>query len=1021
MQAATTLVDTAVIGRTVRAEQIAETPLSGRRATQVAQLAPGIVGGNMGGSVPTGVGTFATGITSINGGRSDEFMTTIDGAPSIRVRADGRLHDGRAELRHRRRSAGPDDELPGRVRPGVGWAAAAGHQERHAELPRQRVLEPPERRARRQHLDEEPGGLEKSPHNYNAYGFTLGGPIYIPGTFNTSKQKLFFFWGQEWQRDRTVEEQTAIVPTRRDAERRLQRAAHPDRTDPRIPLTGQPFPGNIIPQDRISPQGRALLNAYPLPIPGFQQGANNWIGNPSVFNNQRKDSIKIDCVPTSDHRLAVRHTWAPNVWNDPEPMAVYSTIWDYPGRTLAATLTEHAVATRSSTSSRSRGARRSPSKFFGQRNCDYCPGGTDALPYPTHAVDVGINYPYLFPGTKLDPGQDFERLASGLHARSTTPRIPGSWNDFVFLWADNVTKITGNHAFKAGVSVERSGMNDHIQLSFAHGAGDDEPERLVPLLRRDAPDGTRLLGCPTRCSACSTTTRSSATSRTPTGWRWATTSTRRTAGSRRATLTLELGLRYSLWQPWGDENNAMASFQSAVLQPGDRAGHDRSGRRLRRPSGDPFNGIVLPGDAPTDEALADFPAARESAAAVSRRAERLRRDPKDGFQPRLGMAYAHQRHDDVQSRRRPIPEPRADQHDAPPTGSTRRCRRCRRSSTATWTRRAAPRRATSRWSWRMHSPDFTNATSWAWNATSIASCRGRCAARCRMSAARRRISSGRATSTSCSRARFRRTPASTPTRCGRIWASAASRCTRRPARRNTTACRRRSSAASTRGVGFSVAYTFSRTTDDGSGRGDILPNAYDDSGYYGISDLDRPHVLVSQARYRFPTLDVVGGAAALGARQLGRLRASSRRSPARRSTCAPRRDVAGVGPGQRQPVLRTASAIPTAARTDWDPTRCRAPSWFDETRSGIPTAGTYRDDAGEELAAAARLLGHQHVAAQGLQRGRHAALRPSARSVQHPEPHASRQRRDQSDLRDFGYITSKVGNRTMQIGMQDAF
>ena len=72
--AATALVDTAVIGRTLRAEEIAETPLSGRRASQVAQLAPGVIGGNMGGSVPTGVGTFATGVTSINGGRADEYL-----------------------------------------------------------------------------------------------------------------------------------------------------------------------------------------------------------------------------------------------------------------------------------------------------------------------------------------------------------------------------------------------------------------------------------------------------------------------------------------------------------------------------------------------------------------------------------------------------------------------------------------------------------------------------------------------------------------------------------------------------------------------------------------------------------------------------------------------------------------------------------------------------------------------------------------------------------------------------------
>ena len=46
VEAATTLVDTATIGRSVRAEQIQETALSGRRVTQVAQFVPGTVGQN---------------------------------------------------------------------------------------------------------------------------------------------------------------------------------------------------------------------------------------------------------------------------------------------------------------------------------------------------------------------------------------------------------------------------------------------------------------------------------------------------------------------------------------------------------------------------------------------------------------------------------------------------------------------------------------------------------------------------------------------------------------------------------------------------------------------------------------------------------------------------------------------------------------------------------------------------------------------------------------------------------------
>ena len=92
-----------------------------------------------------------------------------------------------------------------------------------------------------------------------------------------------------------------------------------------------------------------------------------------------------------------------------------------------------------------------------------------AAPTPScirRTASVGINYPYLFPGTKLDPDKIPNISLQGFTAINNAA-YPGSWNDFVFLWADNVTKITGNHAFKAGISIERSGMNDRIQLSFA--------------------------------------------------------------------------------------------------------------------------------------------------------------------------------------------------------------------------------------------------------------------------------------------------------------------------------------------------------------------------------------------------------------------------------------------------------------------------------------------------------------------------------------------------------------------------
>ena len=59
----------------------------------------------------------------------------------------------------------------------------------------------------------------------------------------------------------------------------------------RDPLTGQPFPGNIIPADRLSHNGVALLNAYPLPTPNFNSGGSaNAIVTSDNPQDQRKDN-----------------------------------------------------------------------------------------------------------------------------------------------------------------------------------------------------------------------------------------------------------------------------------------------------------------------------------------------------------------------------------------------------------------------------------------------------------------------------------------------------------------------------------------------------------------------------------------------------------------------------------------------------------------------------------------------------------------------------------------------------------
>jgi hypothetical protein len=53
----------------------------------------------------------------------------------------------------------------------------------------------------------------KAPLRYNDFGYTIGGPIWIPGHFNQNRDKLFFFGAQEYKRLRTSTVTNASVPT----------------------------------------------------------------------------------------------------------------------------------------------------------------------------------------------------------------------------------------------------------------------------------------------------------------------------------------------------------------------------------------------------------------------------------------------------------------------------------------------------------------------------------------------------------------------------------------------------------------------------------------------------------------------------------------------------------------------------------------------------------------------------------------------------------------------------------------
>ncbi len=111
-------------------------------------------------------------------------------------------------------------------------------------------------------------GLPRTPYRFNVAGWSLGGPAYIPRLFNTSRSRVFFFASQEYTRQlASFATQYRTVPTE------LERAGDFSRSVDgrgalivvRDPSTGAPFPGNIVPRERIDGVGQKMLNFIPRP------------------------------------------------------------------------------------------------------------------------------------------------------------------------------------------------------------------------------------------------------------------------------------------------------------------------------------------------------------------------------------------------------------------------------------------------------------------------------------------------------------------------------------------------------------------------------------------------------------------------------------------------------------------------------------------------------------------------------------------------------------------------------------
>lgn len=158
------------------------------------------------------------------------------------------------------------------------------------------------------------GSLTKPQKIGNDFGASGGGPVRIPRLYN-GKDKTFFFGtfeGFRFPRGETVQN---TVPTQ--AMRNGDFSA--ENVVVRDPLTNSPFPGNRIPDNRISPIAKAFLTLYPLPNNGQTDKLRvaNYIRNSSSSLNSDQYDIRIDHYLTRKQSVFGRWTWKDVAVDDP--------------------------------------------------------------------------------------------------------------------------------------------------------------------------------------------------------------------------------------------------------------------------------------------------------------------------------------------------------------------------------------------------------------------------------------------------------------------------------------------------------------------------------------------------------------------------------------------------------------------------------------------------------------------------------------------------------------------------------
>jgi hypothetical protein len=298
-------------------------------------------------------------------------------------------------------------------------------------------------------------------YRFMTAGYTVGGPIYIPGHFNKDREKLFGFLSHEWNRANTPNALRQItVPT--EAERRgdfsnTRDAAGVLQTiyDPLTPRTtaqplGTPFPNNQLPATRFNEYGPSVLNWLPKPNV-FGQPNYNYQSQALTLNPSYDQVYRVDYNLTDKWRIFVRHLNAKNTSTVPYgrlDTANNLGITNFTAPTYSWSLAGNVTTIINPT-------------LTNEAQFGYTVNGIPGNPPPADSPFLravsNVRVPVLYSNVEptIIPNFDFAGTptVSGT-AMTTFAGLPYDNRNPIWNFADNITKSAGNHTYKFGLFYE---------------------------------------------------------------------------------------------------------------------------------------------------------------------------------------------------------------------------------------------------------------------------------------------------------------------------------------------------------------------------------------------------------------------------------------------------------------------------------------------------------------------------------------------------------------------------------------